>query len=422
MKTKTFVLLAMMISVVGMAQKSELKAAEKALKGGDAMAAKSTLESISGSIDGADDRLQAQYYFLRGNVYADLGAKGTASAFPEAVASYEKVLEMEANGTKTKYSGEVQAKMQGMTADLINAAVDDSNNGDHSAAAEKLYMGYKMSPQDTVYLYYAASSAVNAKEYEDALKYYNELKELNYDGSTMQYKATNVETGEVENFQANQAQRDIMVKAKSHTNPVDEKTESKKAEIVKNIALIYTTLGQNDKAIEAYAEARKSIPDDVNLVLNEANLYYTMGDKEKFKELMGEAAEMAPDNPDLHYNIGVINMEQGNLEEARASYKRALEINPNYVNAQLNLSTTYVNEGNSLIDEMNSLSTSRADTERYEELKEKKDELFKEGAKVLEDALENNPDNQSILNQLKNIYGAMGDNENFMRIKKLLGE
>lgn len=422
MKTKVIVLLAFMIGWAGMAQKSELKAAEKALDNGDAMAAKSTLESISGMIDGADDKYKAQYYFIRGNVYADLGAKGTATAFPEAVASYEKVLEMEANGTKTKYSADVRAKMEGMTADLVNSAVDDSNNGNHKEAAEKLYMGYKMSPKDTVYLYYAASSAVNAKEYEAALKYYNELKDLNYDGSSMEYKATNVETGEVENFQGNKIQRDLMVKAKSHSDPVDDKTESKKAEIVKNIALIYTTLGDNDKALEAYAEARQSLPNDVNLVLNEANLYYTMGDKDKFKELMGEAAEMAPDNPDLHYNIGVINMEQGNLEEARAAYRRTLEIDPTYVNAQLNLSTTYVNEGNGLIDEMNTLTTSRADTQRYDELKAKKDELFKEGAKILEDALERNPDNQSILSQLKNIYGAMGDNENFMRIKKLMGE
>ena len=57
-----------------------------------------------------------------------------------------------------------------------------------------------------------------------------------------------------------------------------------------------------------------------------------------------------------------------------------------------------------------------------DELKAQKDSLFMQGAEVLEDALKNNPDNQSILTQLKNIYGAMGDNENFMRIKKLLGE
>ena len=205
--------------------------------------------------------------------------------------------------------------------------------------------------------------------------------------------------------------------------PVTPKTQFRAAsEIVKNTALIYTQLGQDDKALDAYKAARANDPDDVNLILNEANLYYKMGDKEKFKALMAEAATVAPDNPDLHYNIGVINMEQGNMEEARASYKRALEVKPDYTNAQLNLSTTYVNEGNSLIDEMNSLGNSRSDVAKYDELKKKKDDLFVQGAQVLEDALKGSPDNQGILTQLKNIYGAMGDNENFMRLKKLLGE
>lgn len=48
-----------------------------------------------------------------------------------------------------------------MTADLINSAVEDNNNKNYEEAAGKLYMGYQLSPQDTVYLYYAASSAVN---------------------------------------------------------------------------------------------------------------------------------------------------------------------------------------------------------------------------------------------------------------------
>jgi tetratricopeptide (TPR) repeat protein len=308
-----------------------------------------------------------------------------------------------------------------MSADLVNAAVEDNKNENFTAGAQKLYKSYKLSPKDTMYLYYAASSAVNGRDYEMALKYYNELKDLNFDGSTTEYKATNLETGEVENL-GNKTQRDLMVKSGAYTNPVDEKTESKKAEVVRNIALIYTQLGKNEEALAAYKDARADNPDDVNLVLNEANLYYQMGDKDTFKTLMNEAANMAPDNPDLHYNIGVINMEQGNMEAAREAYKKAIEINPGYVNAQLNLSTTYVNEGNSLIDEMNTLGTSRADIAKYDELKKKKDELFQEGATVLEAALKTNPDNQGILSQLKNIYGALGDNENFMRIKKLLGE
>ena len=216
--------------------------------------------------------------------------------------------------------------------------------------------------------------------------------------------------------------RELYVKAGTHKDPKEEVSPSKKPEIVKNIALIYQQLGDNDKALAAYTDARTENPDDVNLVLGEANLYYTMGDKDKFKELMAEASSMAPDNPDLLYNIGVINMEQGNLEEARAAYIKALEVDPGYINALLNLSTTYVNEGNGLIDEMNALGSSRADIAKYDELKEKKDDLFREGAKVLEEALKSNPGNQSVLTQLKNIYGALGDTENFMRIKKLLGE
>src|SRR5690606_25267019 len=256
--------------------------------------------------------------------------------------------------------------------------------------------------------------------FEKALEYYNELKELGYNGSGVTYTAVNVETGETETM--DKSTRDLYVKAGTHKDPKEESEPSKKPEIVKNIALIYQQLGDSEKALAAYSDARLENPGDVQLVLGEANLHYTLGDKEKFKQLMAQASEMAPDNPDLLYNIGVINMEQGNLTEARDAYKKTLAIDPGYINALLNLSTTYVNEGNGLIDEMNALGSSRDHIARDDQLKGQKDSLFLEGAKVLEDALKTNPDNESVLTQLKNIYGALGDTENFMRIKKLLGE
>ncbi len=420
MKTRLLIVIAMAFSVVGFSQKNEIKAATKALNAGDAAGAKTALEAAADLIASADERTQAQYHLTRGNIYADLGRKGDASAYDVAIHCYNETISIEEKSGKERYTTDAQQGLTSLTSDLINSAVEDNKNKDFKGAAAKLYKGYQLSPNDTIYLYYAANSAVNGQHYEEALGYYEELKDIGYDGSTMVYKATNVETGEVEEME--QFQRDLMVKSKEYKDPVDERTPSKKAEIIKNIALIYTQLGQDDKALQAYADARQAYPDDVNLLLNEANLHYKLGDKDKFKTLMAEAAAMAPDNPDLQYNIGVINMEQGNLEEARAAYKRALAINPGYTNAQLNLSTTYVNEGNELIDEMNALGNSRDDIAKYDELKQKKDNLFREGAAVLEEALKTNPDNQGILTQLKNIYGALGDTENFMKMKKLLGE
>lgn len=417
MKTKILVLAAMSFVMVGFAQKSELKAAVKALKAEDSQAAKAALTSIAGSIAGADAKLQVQYQFLTGKTYADLAKKGDATAFQIAIDAFRKVKGME--GGK-KYIAETDQYMASITADLVNSAVEDNGNEKYKEAAEKLYLGYQLSPKDTSYLYFAAGSAVRGQYFETALSYYDELQELGYSGSGMIYKATNIETDAVEEM--DKLQRDLMVKSGTYKDPVDEKIPSKAAEIVKNTALIYTQLGQDEKAVEAYKAARANDPKDVTLILNEANLYYKMGDKEKFKSLMSEATEVAPDNADLYYNIGVINMEQENLEEARVAYRKALEIDPGYTNAQLNLSTTYVNEGNGLIDEMNSLGNSRADITRYDELKTQKNDLFKEAAIVLEDGLKVNPENQAFLEQLKNIYSVMGDEENFMRIKKLLGE
>ncbi|MDT7827163.1 tetratricopeptide repeat protein [Pricia sp. S334] len=418
MKTKFLIIAMLCFATVGFAQKKEIRNAEDALEDGNAAEAKSLLQSVEAAIANEDEKLQAEYYLVQGKTYAKLAKDGDDSAFDKAVSSLKKVSEIEKKSGKDKYSGDAKQNLMAMTADLVNSAVEDNSNQKFKEAADKLYTSYKISPQDTSYLYYAASSAVNGGHYEQALKYYEELQDIGYDGSGTIYKATNVETGEVEEM--DQTQRDLMVKSGTYKDPQDEKSPSKKAEIVKNTALIYTQLGQDDKALEAYKTARESNPDDVNLILNEANLYYKMGDKEKFKELMAEATAMAPDNPDLQYNIGVINMEQGNLEAAREAYRKTLEIDPSYTNAQLNLSTTYVNEGNALIDDMNALGNSKEDVEKYDELKQQKDDLFMEGATVLEDALKTNPENQGILTQLKNIYGAMGDNENFMRIKKQL--
>ncbi|MBT8311230.1 MAG: hypothetical protein HKP23_00135, partial [Flavobacteriaceae bacterium] len=106
MKTKILIALTMAFSVVGFAQKNELKAAEKALKSGATTEAKAQLESIAGMIEGADARVQAQYHFIRGKVYADLANKGDNTAFKEAANSYNKVISTEEQSGKSKYSAE----------------------------------------------------------------------------------------------------------------------------------------------------------------------------------------------------------------------------------------------------------------------------------------------------------------------------
>ncbi|MGA1386297.1 MAG: tetratricopeptide repeat protein, partial [Flavobacteriaceae bacterium] len=115
------------------------------------------------------------------------------------------------------------------------------------------------------------------------------------------------------------------------------------------------------------------------------------------------------------------SMEQNDMEAARAAYQKAIDIDPNYINAYLNLSTAYVNEGNGLIEQMNSIRGSSAkEIAKYDALKEQKDGFFKKGADVLEAALKVNVGNRDLMEQLKNIYGALGDFVNFKRLQEAL--
>ena len=88
----------------------------------------------------------------------------------------------------------------------------------------------------------------------------------------------------------------------------------------------------------------------------------------------------------------------------------------------LNLSAIEINRGNAINDEMNTLGTSAADNKRYDELKAEKNAFFTNAAGYLEAFIENNPGTNSldILNQLKNVYGALGETEKYKATKAKL--
>ncbi|MGS2763306.1 tetratricopeptide repeat protein [Sinomicrobium sp. M5D2P9] len=420
MKKKIFIFSALLISSLSIAQKKELRDAEKALKKGSIEDARTALQSVESSISSADDKFKAQYYFLDGKLNYEEAKKGGDSdaSYQKAVESFKQLIDVEKESGSEKYTGEASQLIQTISADLVNSAVEDNQNQDYAAAAKKLYMAYQLDTNNQDYLYYAASSAVNGEDYDTALKYYEELKELGYTGEAVKYYATNKETGEKEELSKDQ--RDLMIKAGTHEKPTDEKSESRFPEIVKNIALIYSQKGDDEKAIEAVKEARKVDPEDVNLLMTEANLYIKLGQKDKFKEVMQQAIQKDPKNPMLYYNLGVITGEQGNKEEARKYYEKAIELDPEYEASYMNMASLVLGEEVAIVDEMNSLGTSKADNKRYDELKAKREGLYKEAVPYLEKILSLNPNSVEATKTLMNIYGSIGEDGKYQELKSKL--
>jgi tetratricopeptide (TPR) repeat protein len=424
MKKTILIFSALLITAFSFGQKKELKVAEKALKKGNSVEAKEALAGISSMIESADAKYKAKYYYLKGQTYQDLANKGmdTENSLKTAGAAYNNLLSFEREQKEFKYTKEVKPQLQTMISKLVDKAIASQNAKDYGKASDLLYLTYELQPENKDFLYYAASNSISGKDYDTALKYYEQLKEAGYTGEKVQYYATNVATGKKESFQ-DKTVRDLSVRSKSHSNPTQEKTKSRLPEIVKNISWIYTNhVGDDAKALAAVEDAIKISPNDPSLLLTKGNIYYKMGDTAKFKEIMQEIITKNPNDVDSYYNIGVISAENGDVEEARAAYRKVLELDPGYINAGINLSKTYLDEASDVVDKMNELGNSAADNKKFAEYQDQQTALYRESLKVLEGIIENVPDDVSILKQLKGLYSFLGEDEKFKKVKAKLAE
>ncbi|WP_426094435.1 tetratricopeptide repeat protein [Flavobacterium sp. DSR2-3-3] len=409
MKSK-YVLLAsaLLISVATFAQKDQIKAAEKLLKGGKSQEAAIILMEAESLLSNATDAEKAQFFFLKGNALLDLANKNVDANTNLSLAAkaYQDLIAAEKTSGKAKFSTQAAASITDIKFKLINGAIADSKLDKHSDSAKKLSDAYLLDKKDTINLYYAASTYVNAKEYDKALELYDNLKTLNYSGKGTSYFAVNKLTTQ-EDFFTTAQERDRMVKLGTHEKPRTEVVPSKRGEIYKNMALILVEKGKTEEAKKAISEARLANPEDTSLTLTEANLYLETKDYEMYKKLIAEVLQKNPNDADLIFNLGVLSANAKNVADAEKYYKRVIEINPKYINGYINLAAMKLENEKAIIDEMNKLGTSAKDMKRYDELKKKREELFKATIPYLEKAVELDPKNVDVSKTLLGVYSAL---------------
>lgn len=398
-----FTLFLGLVLSVGIAQKKELKQAQKLFKASKISEASASLKTNQALIEGSDDvKIKDQYYLLKGQI-----------------ARLEEDYQVSYDNLSLVQNGDLAAsELRLLTSDIVNAAIKQSEQQEFILSAKNLFLAYTIDKQLNVdYLYYAATNAVNAKEYPLALEYYLMLKEMNYTGIVTKYFVTEVATGE--ESEVSNAEYTIFLKSKDYTNHREEDTASKYPEIVKNIALIYNDLGQKEKAISAVKDAREANPGDVGLILTEANIYIELDEKERYQELIVEALEQDPNNAVLYYNLGVVSGDLGDGAKSREFYEKAIELDPSMSNAYLNLVALILKDEAAIVEQMNSLTNSRADNVKYDKLKKKREDIYIECVPILKSLIDLDVTNLDAIKTLKNIYGTIGDNDGFKAMKEL---
>ena len=403
---KIITLFFVFMSITIFAQKKQYRTAAKAFKKGDISLSASILTDNIALFENADEKIKNQVKFLSARI--DHHNKN----FILALNGYNELKD------NPNFKDEIEQQLKVLSGDIITAAIEESEAKEFIESSKKLYMAYTIDKEVGMdFLYYASQNAINGLDYVMALDYLLELKDKQYSGSVTNYFAKEVASGNEIPIDA--TQYNFFQKSDDYTDFREEKTPSKYPEIVKNIALIYAKQGETDKALEAVKEARVENPEDINLILTAAEIYIELGEKEKFKDLISQAIEKDPNNAILYFNLGVVNKDLGDSESARGFYEKAIDIDPSYEAAYFNLTTLILSGESAIVDEMNSLGTSRADNARYDMLKSKRESLYLECVPFLNKLVDLNKNVQAI-QTLMNIYGTIGDNTGYMKMKKML--
>ncbi|WP_255558504.1 tetratricopeptide repeat protein [Flavobacterium taihuense] len=334
------------------AQKEQIKAAQSVFESGKTQDALGILKKIEYLIYNSTDEEKSDFYFLKGNVLKNLASKNIemANNLSLAAEAYQELIKAENEAGKYKYSLQANTALREMKSTLVNGAADDYKAGKYKESAEKSYKVYLFDKKDTLNLFNAASSSMTVKDYDSAIKYYEELKKINYSGKGIIYYATNKKTKTEESF-ASSAVRTASITAGFHEKPRDEFSPSKKFEINRNLAYIYLEKNDVVKAEICYTKVLELDPNFIDAYINLA--YVKLESK---KALVDEMAALGNTPKEMELYDKLKSKKDDVVRSAIPYLKKALVIEPKNQDVLKSLLGVY--RSLDMTDEYNSLKAS----------------------------------------------------------------
>ena len=217
-------------------------------------------------------------------------------------------------------------------------------------------------------------------------------------------------------------------------------------------ALAATNMQNHDKAIEMYkdladdnyetknvyqllADEYRTIKDTVNYLatleqgfklfnddpwfLQNIINHYIYSDKiEEASKYLDAAIAQAPTVAEYYYVKGNVDERLGNNDGARKAFEKALELQPKMASAYAGIGRIIFNQAVEFLRAADSIR----DNKLYNAEVQKANDIFKQSLPYMEKAVELDPKDTDFKQALKMLYYRLGDNANYEKISKELGE
>ncbi|MFG4001814.1 hypothetical protein ACHRV1_09395 [Flavobacterium aquidurense] len=351
-KSLKTLLVLLLLNTGAYAQKEEIKEAQSYFAKGKTQEAVAILKKIEYLVINAPVEVKSDFYFTKGNVYKDLATKNidAAANFAVAVGAYQDVLLYENDSQVYKYAFKASLALKEMKAKLVDGAYSDYKAEKFKESADKSYEVYLFDKKDVRNLFNAASASLSAKDYKSAIKYFEELKKLNYTGENVIFYATNKKTKTEEAFVSMSA-REASIQEGLYEKPRNVNPPSKKEEIITSLAFSY--METND-----YCNAEKYFEDGLQVNQNCITCYINLAYiKIEFKkELLDLMATLGNSAKEMQQYDKLDTQKDDIVKSAIPYLKKALTIEPKNENATKSLLGIY--RSLNMTNEYNTLKSS----------------------------------------------------------------
>ncbi len=372
---KRIVLLVLMGISISLAfgQKAVRQTASNYLKEGKLDKA---LEAINQCIQDPSTAQDPKAWFIRGNIYSEIGVTKDEKykaldpdPLGKALESYQKATQYD---EKKEYAEDIFQKVNWQRNKYFNEAVEYYGKKDFKDAMLSFDHSFSalaaINIHDTLSLFYAATCASLANERSQAKKYLIDL---------LKYKAKSVA-------------------------------------IYSSLSELYRIDKDSGAALAVIREGQKIYPGNMPLFLAETNIYLTFGNTDKALSNLKLAAVKDSVNPSIYYALGTIynklvddttkkaDFREKMFTSAEEAYKKSIQLKPDYFDPIFNLGALYVNKAVVYDDKAKNLPLD-ADAE-FKTLKAQADKYLELAIPYLEKAAELQPTDLSTMSSLKQIY------------------
>ncbi len=161
-----------------------------------------------------------------------------------------------------------------------------------------------------------------------------------------------------------------------------------------------------DKALVTIKEARVKYPKNPDFPKYELNIYLTQKKYDLARKTIMDQLKSNPEK-ESYFLLAQLNYELNNLDSAKINYQKAIDMDPQYFDAQLDLAKLYMFDAKKIKKERDGLGITDKDKAKRLQLFNELQKKYQVALPYWERAEKLQPDNETVLYTLAEIYSAL---------------